>query len=146
MGRFRQQNSSELEESINTDMFSMQRMSLKLNSISIIYILAAVARLLYGFEGTYSHYTTHFDDASTAISVYIGAGVAILIAVALLLPLSRRLAILFVAIQMASGIIGLVVMMWFFASGEVNPATAPLVGGIMFSALLYVKPKITDNK
>jgi hypothetical protein len=73
----------------------------------------------------------------------LSAGVGIVIAIALLLPLSRRLALLFVGISTVSGIIGFTEMSWIYLSeGETNPVTAPLVGAIVFSALLYLKPRL----
>lgn len=117
-----------------------------LKSTKIIYVLAALARLMYGFEGTYSHYLNHFDDPITAISVYISAGVAVVIAIALLIPLSRRLTIFFITIQVVSGVTGTAIMTWFLTQGELNPVTAPVVGGIMFSALLYFKPTLMETE
>ena len=113
---------------------------LKVNNITIIYGLAAIARLLYAVEGTVAHYTIHSD---IPISYFLSAGVGIVIAIALLLPLSRKLALLFVGISAASGITGFLVMSWIYLSeGETNPVTAPLVGAIVFSALLYLKPRL----
>jgi hypothetical protein len=113
---------------------------LKVNNIAIIYGLAAIARLLYAAEGTVAHYTIHSD---IPISYFLSAGVGIVIAIALLLPLSRKLALLFVGISVASGIVGFAEMGWIYLSeGETNPVTAPLVGAIVFSALLYLKPRL----
>jgi hypothetical protein len=113
---------------------------LKLNNVTIVYGLAAIARLLYAMEGTVAHYTMHSD---IPISYFLSAGVGIVIAIALLLPLSRRLALLFVGISTVSGIIGFTEMSWIYLSeGETNPVTAPLVGAIVFSALLYLKPRL----
>jgi len=106
---------------------------LKLNSVAIIYVLAAIARVLYALEGTVAHYTIHSD---IPISYYLSVGVGIVVAIALLVPLSRRL-----------GIIGFAVMGWIYMTeGESNPVTAPLVGAIVFSALLYLKPRLTQSK
>jgi hypothetical protein len=116
---------------------------LKLNNVTIVYSLAAIARLLYAMEGTMAHYTMHSD---IPISYFLSAGVGIVIAIALLLPLSRRLALLFVGISTVSGIIGFTEMSWIYLSeGETNPVTAPLIGAIVFSALLYLKPKLQDK-
>lgn len=93
-------------------------------------------------EAKYRDFTYHLNDPRTATSIFMSAGVSVVIAIALLLPFSRRLANLFASIQLAIGITGLAIMGWFFVQGVVNPATAPLVGGIMFSALLYLKPKL----
>jgi len=120
------------------------RRNLKLNSIAVIYVLAAIARLLYALEGTMAHYTIHSD---IDVASYLSAGVGIVIAIALLIPLSRRLAILFAGISVVSGIIGFAVMGWIYMTeGESNPVTAPLVGAIVFSALLYLKPRLTQSK
>ena len=117
---------------------------LKLNSVAIIYVLAAIARVLYALEGTVAHYTIHSD---IPISYYLSVGVGIVVAIALLVPLSRRLAILFAGISVVSGIIGFAVMGWIYMTeGESNPVTAPLVGAIVFSALLYLKPRLTQSK
>lgn len=117
--------------------------ALKVNSITVIYSLAAIARLLYAMEGTVAHYTSHSD---IPVSYFLSAGVGIVIAIALLLPLSRRFAILFVGINVVSGLIGFVEMGWIYMTeGETNPVTAPLVGAIVFSALLYLKPRLTGN-
>jgi len=117
---------------------------LKLNSVAIIYVLAAIARVLYALEGTVAHYTIHSD---VPISYYLSVGVGIVVAIALLVPLSRRLAILFAGISVVSGIIGFAVMGWIYMTeGESNPVTAPLVGAIVFSALLYLKPRLTQSK
>jgi hypothetical protein len=114
---------------------------LKLNSVAAVYVLAAIARLLWTIEGTVAHYSVHSD---IPISYYLSAGVGIVITIALILPLSRRLAIFFAAISVVSGIIGFAVMSWIFVTeGETNPVTAPLVGVITFSALLYLKPRLT---
>ena len=117
---------------------------LKLNSVAIIYVLAAIARVLYALEGTVAHYTIHSD---IPVSYYLSVGVGIVVAIALLVPLSRRLAILFAGISVVSGIIGFAVMGWIYMTeGESNPVTAPLVGAIVFSALLYLKPRLTQSK
>ena len=117
---------------------------LKLNSVAIIYVLAAIARVLYALEGTVAHYTIHSD---IPVSYYLSVGVGIVVAIALLVPLSRRLAILFAGISVVSGIIGFAVMGWIYIiEGESNPVTAPLVGAIVFSALLYLKPRLTQSK
>ena len=114
---------------------------LKTNSVSIIYVLAAIARLLYSVEGTMAHYMEHLY---IPVSYFLSAGVGVVVAIALLLPLSRRLALLFVGISVVSGIIGSAVMGWIFVTtGMTNPVTAPIVGAIVFSALLYLKPKLT---
>jgi len=113
---------------------------MKTNSITIVYGLAAVARLLYAVEGTMAHYMMHSD---IPVSYFLSAGVGVVIAIALLLPLSRKLALLFVGISAASGITGFTVMSWIYLTeGETNPVTAPLVGAIVFSALLYLKPRL----
>jgi hypothetical protein len=114
---------------------------LKLNNVAVVYVLAAMARLLWTLEGTVAHYSVHSD---IPISYYLSAGVGIVIAIALILPLSKRLAIFFAAISAVSGIVGFAVMSWIFViEGETNPVTAPLVGAITFSALLYLKPRLT---
>jgi len=114
---------------------------LKLNNVAVVYVLAAMARLLWTLEGTVAHYSVHSD---IPISYYLSAGVGIVIAIALILPLSKRLAIFFAAISAVSGIVGFAVMSWIFVTeGETNPVTAPLVGAITFSALLYLKPRLT---
>ena len=113
---------------------------LKVNNITIIYGLAALARLLYAGEGTIAHYTIHSD---IPISYFLSAGVGIVIAIALLLPLSRKQALVFVGISAVSGIIGFAEMSWIYLTeSETNPVTAPLVGAIVFSALLYLKPRL----
>jgi hypothetical protein len=117
---------------------------LKVNSVVTIYALAAIARLLYAGEGTVAHYTIHSD---IPVSYFLSAGVGIVIAIALLLPLSRRLALLFVGISVVSGLIGFAEMSWIYVTeGETNPVTAPLVGAIVFSALLYLKPRLTGKE
>jgi hypothetical protein len=116
---------------------------LKASSVSIIYVLAAIARLLYAMEGTVAHYTIHSDIPA---SYFMSAGVGIVVAIALLLPLSSRLALLFVGISVVSGIIGFAEMSWIYVTeGETNPVTAPIVGAIVFSALLYLKPRLTGK-
>ena len=116
---------------------------LKANSVWIIYVLVAIARLLYAGEGTVAHYTMHSD---IPVSYFLSAGVGIVVAIALLLPLSKRLALLFVGISVVSGIIGFAEMSWIYLTeGETNPVTAPIVGAIVFSALLYLKPKLTGK-
>ncbi len=122
----------------------MTRSNLKLNSVTVIYALAALARLLYAMEGTVAHYTIHPD---ITIASYMSVGVGIVVAIALLLPLSRKKAIVFVAISSVSGIIGSAAMGWIYLTeGETNPVTAPLVGAIAFSALLYFKPQLTRTE
>jgi len=82
-------------------------------------------------------------ESQIPISYYLSAGVGIVIAIALILPLSKRLAIFFAAISAVSGIVGFAVMSWIFVTeGEANPVTAPLVGAIAFSALLYLRPRL----
>lgn len=113
---------------------------MKLNNVAVVYVLAAMARLLWTLEGTVAHYSVHSD---IPISYYLSAGVGIVIAIALILPLSKRLAIVFAAISAVSGIVGFAVMSWIFVTeGEANPVTAPLVGAIAFSALLYLRPRL----
>jgi hypothetical protein len=120
----------------------------KLDQIAVVYIFVALARLLYGVDGSISHYMFHFDDF--AIATYIAAGMGILIAIALLLPLSNRLALLFAGVNAASGLAGFLIMGWIYIGGEeevvVNPVLAPLVSAIVFSALLYLKPKLTQHR
>jgi K+-transporting ATPase A subunit len=117
---------------------------LKVNSVVMIYVLAAIARLLYAGEGTVAHYAIHSD---IPVSYFLSAGVGIVIAIALLLPLSRRLALFFVGISVVSGLIGFAEMSWIYVTeGETNPVTAPLVGAIVFSALLYLKPRLTGKE
>jgi|GEM_PF-5181727 len=117
----------------------MLRCKLKLNSVAVVYVLAAVARLLWTLEGTVAHYTVHSD---IPVSYYVSIGVGIVIAIALILPLSKALATFFAAVSGVSGIFGFAVMGWIFMTeGETNPVTAPLVGAITFSALLYLKPR-----
>ncbi len=117
---------------------------LKFDRVSFMYGLIGLARLLYGVDGTVGHYTFHFDDF--AIATYTSAVVGILIAIALLLPLSKRAAMFFAVVNAASGIAGFLIMGWLYVSGdaasEVNPVLAPLVSAIVFSALLYFKPKL----
>jgi hypothetical protein len=89
----------------------------------------------------------HFDDF--AIATYFSAAIGIVIAIALLLPLSNRIAILFASVNTASGLTGFLIMGWIYISGEeeaINPVLAPLVSAIVFSALLYLKPKLTARK
>lgn len=121
---------------------------LKLDRISIVYIFVALARLLYAIDGTISHYMFHFDDF--AVATYAGAAVGIVITIALLLPLSNKAAIFFAAINAASGLIGFLIMGWIYVYGEevsvVNPVLAPLVSAIVFSALLYLKPKLIETR
>jgi hypothetical protein len=113
----------------------------------IVYFFVALARLLYGFEGSMGHYWFHSSDY--AIAAYASAAVTIVIMVALLLPLSQKLAFVFAGINAASGLAGFAIMGWLYISGNdptvTNPVLAPLVGGIVFSALLYYKPVITTN-
>jgi hypothetical protein len=121
---------------------------LKFDKIAVVYVFVALARLLYGVDGTISHYMFHFDDF--AIATYIAAGMGILIAIALLLPLSKRLALVFAGVNSVSGVAGFLIMGWIYIAGEeevvVNPVLAPLVSAIVFSALLYLKPKLTENR
>jgi hypothetical protein len=121
---------------------------LKFDRIAVVYVFVAVARLLYGVDGVVSHYMFHFDDF--AIATYISAAMGILIAIALLLPLSKRLALLFAGINAASGLAGFLIMGWIYIAGEeevlVNPVLAPLVSAIVFSALLYLRPILTENR
>lgn len=120
---------------------------LKFDRISIVFGFVALARLLYGLDGTLAHYMFHFDDF--AIATYTSAAVGVLIAIAFLLPLSRRAAMVFAVINSASGIAGFLIMGWLFVSGEdtaVNPVLAPLVSAIVFSALLYLKPMLRENR
>ncbi len=118
----------------------------KLDKISVAYAFIALARFLYGVDGTASHYMFHFDDF--AIATYTTAVVSIVIAIAFLLPLSNRIAILFASINAASGLAGFLIMGWLSISAEepdvVNPVLAPLVSAIVFSALLYFKPKLKN--
>lgn len=113
--------------------------------VEIIYFFVAVARLLYGFEGSTGHYWFHFDEY--AIATYASAAVTIITMVALVLPLTQKMAFVFAAINGASGIAGFAIMGWlYFFGGEsqvTNPVLAPLVGGVVFSALLYFKPALT---
>ena len=44
---------------------------MKLDQIAVVYIFVALARLLYGVDGSISHYMFHFDDF--AIATYIAA-------------------------------------------------------------------------
>lgn len=47
-------------------------------------------------------------------------------------------------LAIVSGIIGFATMSWIYVTeGETNPVAAPLVGAIVFSALLYLKPRLT---
>jgi hypothetical protein len=122
---------------------SFDMIQLKVNSITVIYVLAAIARLLYAGEGTMAHYTIHSD---IPVSYFLSAGVGIVVAIALLLPLSRKLSLLFIGISAVSGLIGFAEMAWIYMTeGETNPVTAPLVGAIVFSALLYLKPTLTGK-
>ena len=85
----------------------------------MICVLAAIVRLLYAVEGTVAHYTIHFD---IPLASYMSAGVGIVVAIGLLLPLSRRLAILFTGISVISGIVGFAMMSWIYLTeGETNP-------------------------
>lgn len=119
---------------------------MKIYRIAVVYIFIALARLLYGIDGVVTHYLFHFDDFP--IATYIAAGMGILIAIALLLPLSRRLALFFAGVNAASGLAGFLIMGWIFIAGEeeevINPVLAPLVSAIVFSALLYFKPMLTE--
>jgi len=113
---------------------------LKLNTVAVVYLVAAIARLMWTLEGTVAHYTVHSD---TPVSYYASAGVGIVIAIALILPLSKRFATFFAVISAVSGIVGFAIMGWIFMTeGETNPVTAPLVGAIAFSALLYLRPRL----
>ena len=120
---------------------------MNINRIEVVYILVAMARLLYGIDGIVSHYMFHFADF--AIATYIAAGVGFLITIALLLPLSNRGALIFAGVNTASGLAGFLIMGWIYIFGEeetvVNPVLAPLVSAIVFSTLLYLKPKLTEN-
>jgi hypothetical protein len=120
---------------------------MRVDRIEVVYIFVALARLLYGIDGIVSHYMFHFDDF--AIATYIAAGMGILITIALLLPLSNRLALIFAGVNAVSGLAGVLIMGWIYIFGEeetvVNPVLAPLVSAIVFSALLYLKPKVTEN-
>ena len=120
---------------------------MKFDSIAIVYVFVALARLLYGLDGAIAHYMFHFDDF--AIATYFSAGIGILIAVALLLPLSNRVALLFAGVNAASGLAGFLIMGWIYISGQeevIDPVLAPLVSAIVFSALLYLKPKLVALK
>ena len=89
----------------------------------------------------------HFDDF--AIATYFSAAIGIVIAIALLLPLSNRIAMFFAGVNAATGLAGFLIMGWIYISGEeeaINPVLAPLVSAIVFSALLYFKPKFTARK
>lgn len=74
---------------------------MKLDKITLVYFLVALARLLYAVDGSVAHYMYHFDDF--AIATYAGIIIGILITVALLLPLSNRTAILFAGINATGG-------------------------------------------
>jgi hypothetical protein len=116
---------------------------MKFDRIVIVYVFVALARLLYGIDGTVAHYMFHFDDF--AIASYYSATIGIVIAIALLLPLSNRIAMLFAGVNAASGLAGFLIMGWVYISGEeeaINPVLAPLVSAIVFSALLFLKPKL----
>lgn len=117
---------------------------MKLDKIAVVYVLVALARLLYGIDGVVSHYMFHFDDVP--IATYYSAGIGIVIAIAFLLPLSHRIALFFAGVNAASGLTGFLIMGWIYIAGEeevaVNPVLAPLVSAIAFSALLYLKPKL----
>ncbi len=121
---------------------------MKLDRIPIVYTLIALARFLYGVDGSVGHYTFHFDDF--AIATYTSAAIGIIISVAFLLPLSNKVAKFFAGINAASGLTGFLIMGWMYINGEdptiINPVLAPLVSAIVFSALLYLKPKLTENR
>lgn len=120
---------------------------LKLDRIAIVYIFVALARLLYGIDGSVAHYMFHFDDF--AIATYFSAAIGIVIAIALLLPLSSRAAMFFAVVNGASGLAGFLIMGWIYIGGgeeAVNPVLAPLVSAIVFSAFLYLKPKLTSTR
>jgi hypothetical protein len=59
--------------------------------------------------------------------------------VALLLPLSQKLAFVFAGINAASGVIGCVINGWLYISDNdpavTNPVLVPLVGAIVFGLL-----------
>ena len=121
---------------------------LKSKNIAIVYVLVALARLLYGIDGSISHYMFHFDDF--AVATYASATIGILIAIVLVLPLSNRVALFFAGLNAASGLAGFFMMGWIYVYGEeavaINPVLAPLVSAIVFSALLYLKPKLTQER
>jgi hypothetical protein len=76
----------------------------------------------------------------------LSAGIGIVISIALLLPFSNRVALLFAAVNSVSGLAGFLIMGWIYIGGEeevIDPVLAPLVSAIVFSALLHVKPKLT---
>jgi hypothetical protein len=68
------------------------------------------------------------------------------IALALLLSLSNGIAMFFAGVNAASGLTGFLIMGWIYIAGEeevvINPVLAPQVSAIVFSALLYLKPKL----
>lgn len=117
------------------------------NKVTYVYVFVALARFLYGFDGAFAHYMFHIEDY--AVAVYASAGMGIVIAVALLLPLSNRVAFFFAGLNAASGLIGFLIMGWLYVFGEeataINPVLAPLVSAIAFSALLYFKPKLIEK-
>jgi hypothetical protein len=121
---------------------------MKLDKIVVVYFFVALARILYGIDGVVSHYMFHFDDLP--IATYISATVGIIIAVALLLPLSKRLALFFAGVNAASGLAGFLIMGWIYVAGEeetvINPVLAPLVSAIVFSALLYLRPILMESR
>jgi hypothetical protein len=121
---------------------------MKPDKIVVVYFFVALARILYGIDGIVAHSMFHFDDF--AIATYISAAVGIIIAIALLLPLSKRLALFFASINTASGLAGFLIMGWIYIAGEeeivLNPVLAPLVSAIVFSALLYLKPILTEKR
>jgi hypothetical protein len=121
---------------------------MKLDKIVVVYLFVALARILYGIDGVVSHYMFHFDDF--AIATYISAAVGIIIGIALVLPLSKRLALFFASVNAASGLAGFLIMGWIYIAGEeetvINPVLAPLVSAIVFSVLLYLKPMLTEKR
>ena len=121
---------------------------MNLDKISVIYVFVALARLLYGVDGVVTHFMFHFDDVP--IATYLSATVGIIIAVALLLPLSKKFALFFASVNAASGLAGFLIMGWIFIAGEeetvINPVLAPLVSAIVFSALLYFRPMLTEKR
>jgi hypothetical protein len=112
-----------------------------------VYAFVALARLLYGIDGATAHYLFHFDDF--AIAAYFSAGIGVLIAVALLLPLSKKASLFFAGVNAVGGLAGFLIMGWMYVFGEeevaINPVLAPLVSAIAFSALLYFKPMLTNQ-
>jgi hypothetical protein len=120
---------------------------MKFDRIMIVYVFVALARLLCGLDGAIAHYMFHFDDF--AIATYFSAGIGILIAITLLIPLSKRVALFFAGVNTASGLAGFLIMGWIYISGQeeiIDPVLAPLVSAIVFSALLHLKPKLAAPK